>query len=108
MHSSVAENVVSELSFHTLAIMQAGASIARDHCLMEAFPHKFCQQYARLLQFNPQQAKSRYFYVFETFETSASVLEESMSLEAKDALRLLEVFAILHFSKLSIKIFEHA
>lgn len=31
-----------------------------------------------------------------------------MSLEAKDALRLLEVLALLHFSKLSMKIFEYA
>lgn len=107
-HSSVAENVVSELSFHTLAIMQAGAYIARSHCSMEAFPHKFRQQHARLLQFNPQQAKSRYSHVFATFEASASVLEESMSLEAKDALRLLEILGILHFSELSMNIFEYA
>ena len=107
-HSSVAENVVSELSFHTLAIMQAGAYIARGHCSMKAFPHKFREQHARLLQFNPQQAKSRYSHVFATFEASASVLEESMSLEAKDALRLLEVLAILHFSEFSMKIFEYA
>ena len=32
-----------------------------------------------------------------------SVLEESISLEAKDALCLLEVFAILHSSELSLK-----
>lgn len=71
-HSSVAENVVSELSFHTLAIIQAGAYIARGHCSVEAFPHKFRQQHARPLQFNPQQAKSRYSHVFGTFEASFS------------------------------------
>ncbi|MCJ1347810.1 hypothetical protein MMC31_006039 [Peltigera leucophlebia] len=104
-HTRVAENVVSELSFHTLTIMQAGAYIAGGHCPMEGFPKKFRQQHARLLQF---KAKSRYSHVFATFEASASVLEENINLEAKDALRLLEILAILHFSELSMKIFEYA
>ena len=107
-HSRGAETVVSDLSFHTLAIMQAGAYIARGHSSMKAFPHKFRQQHARLLQFSPKQAKSRYSHVFATFEASASVLGESTSLEAKDALCLLEVLAILHFSELSMNIFEYA
>ncbi len=107
-HLRAAENVVDDLSFHTLAIMQAGAYIARGHCSMEDFPSKFRQQRARLLKFSPKQAKSRYSHVFATFEASACVLEESTSLEAKDALSLLGVLAVLHFSELSMRIFEYA
>ena len=91
-----------------LAIMQAGAYIAKGHCSIEQFPNKFRQQRAKLLLFSPKQVKSRYSHVFATFEASAYVLEESLNLEAKDALCLLEVLAILHFSDLSMKIFEFA
>ena len=41
-----------------------------------------------------------------TFETSASEMDESESLEAKDALYLLEVPTMLHFSELPLQIFE--
>ncbi len=90
-HERAAENVVNDLSSHTLAVLQAGAFVARGHCSMEEYPGKFRKQRTRLLQFRPKQAKSRYSDVFTTFEASASVLKESESLEAKDALRLLEV-----------------
>ena len=72
------------------------------------FPKKFRLQHTRLLQFSPKQAKSRYSHVFATFEASACVLEEKLSLGAKDALCLLEILGILHFSELSMKIFEFA
>ena len=75
---------------------------------MEDSPTKFRQQHVRLLQFSPNQAKSRYSHVFATFEASASVLEGGTSIEAKDALRLLEILAMLHFSEFSMKIFEYA
>ena len=35
-------------------------------------------------------------------------MEENLSLEAKDVLCLLKILAILHFSELSMKIFEFA
>ena len=107
-HGRVAEDVVSELSFHTLAIIQAGAYITRGHCLMEGFPEKFRQQRARLLQFSLKPAKSRYSHVFATFEASACALEESITVEAKDAMSLLGILAMLHFSHLSSKIFKCA
>lgn len=84
-HWENAETVASDLSFHTLAIMRAGAYIARGHRSMQTLPHKFRQQHAKLLQFSPKQAKSRYSHIFTIFEASASVLEERTSLEAKDA-----------------------
>lgn len=65
------------------------------------------QQHARVLNFSPTQAKSRYSHVLATFEASASALAESMSLEAKDALRLLEFLAILHSSGFSPKFFGY-
>ncbi len=107
-YSRVAENVVTDLNFHTLAILQAGAYIARGHSSMEGFPGKFRQQHARVLKFSPTQAKSRYSHVFATFEASDSVLEENISLEAKDALSLLKFLAILHFSEFPSKVFEYA
>lgn len=107
-HTRAAENVVGDMSFHTLAIIQAGAYISSGHCSIEEFPNKFRHQHARLLQISPKQAKSRYSHVFATFEASTYALEESLSLKAKDASCLVEVLAILHFSNLSMKIFEFA
>ncbi len=107
-HERAAEIVINDLSSHTLAVIQAGAYIARGHCSMEEYPGKFRQQHAKLLEFRPKQAKSRYSDVLTTFEASASVLEDSESLEAKDALCLLEVLAMLHFSELPLQTFETA
>ena len=52
-YSRVAGYVVNDLSFHTLAIIQAGAYIARGHSSIEGVPNKLRQQHARVLQFSP-------------------------------------------------------
>lgn len=103
-----AREIVKILGSHTLALIQAGAYIARGHCLMKEFPKVFQKHRDRLLKSRPKQAQSRYFDVFTTFEASASVLEFSKTLEAKDALCLLDVLSMLHFSDLPMRMFEEA
>ena len=107
-HKLAAEGIVRDLSSHTLALIQAGAYIAQDHCSMKDYPRELQRQRARLLTFKPKQAQSRYSNVFATFEASASVLRSSKSREASDALCLLEVLSMLHFDGLPMRIFEDA
>jgi hypothetical protein len=103
-----AKHIVEVLGSHTLAIIQAGAYIARGHCLLDQYPEVYQQQRRRLLTFRPKQAQSRYSDVYATFEASAYVLELSKSEPARDALHLLDVLSMLHSSSIPIQIFEGA
>ena len=105
---NAASEVIKILGSHTLAIIQAGAYIAKDHCSMKEYPKVFQKQRERLLKFRPKQAQSRYSDVYTTFEASASVLESSTNKKAMNALCLLEVLSMLHFSDLPMRIFEEA
>ena len=107
-HKLAAEEVASRLGSHTLALVQAGTYIARGHCSMKEYPKEFQRQRDKLLKFKPKQAQSRYSDVFATFEASASVLESSPSTEAGDALCLLRVLSMLHFTELPMRIFGDA
>lgn len=62
----VADIVVSDLSFHLFAIIQASAYIAMGHNSMEGFPDKFRQHHTGVLEFSEHRAKPRYSHVFAT------------------------------------------
>jgi tetratricopeptide (TPR) repeat protein len=101
VHVEAADDILFLVGSHTLALIQAGAFVARGHCHFNDYPRVFRQHRRRLLEFRPSQAKSRYGDVYATFEASAEVLSE-------DALQLLGIISILHFSFLDIGIFESA
>ena len=100
-HTEAAKNLVRLLESHTLALIQAGAYIAKGHCTLSDYMRIFQQQRKRLLEYRPTQAQSRYCDVYATFEASAEVLSE-------DALQLLGVLSVLRSSFLSVGIFESA
>jgi hypothetical protein len=103
-----AKEVVRLLGSHTLALIQAGAYIAKGHSRLDQYPEMFHRQRKRLLKYRPSQAQSRYCDVYATFEASAYVLERSESKVAKDALCLLKILSMLHSSFLPLQIFEDA
>jgi Tetratricopeptide repeat len=105
---SQAEKVVQLLGSHTLALIQAGAYIAKGHCQLHEYPEVYQRQRERLLRYRPEQARSRYHDVYATFEASAEVLEQSESEAAKDALCLLAVLAMLDSAVLPLQIFQSA
>ncbi|KAH6673515.1 hypothetical protein B0J14DRAFT_50159 [Halenospora varia] len=107
-YNSQAEEVVRLLGSHTLALIQAGAYIAKGHCQLHQYPQFYRRQRKRLLKFRPKQAQSRYCDVYATFEASADVLEQSKSEAAEDALRLLEILSMLDSGILPLRIFEDA
>ncbi len=100
-HKEGAEEVVKVLGSHTLALIQAGAYIAKGHCELDRYPQEYNQQRRRLLDYRPKQGQSRYCNVYATFEASATLL-------SKDALQLLGVLSMLQSGFLPIQIFEDA
>ncbi|PVH91622.1 hypothetical protein DM02DRAFT_677987 [Periconia macrospinosa] len=96
-----AEDVVRVVQSHTLALIQAGAYVARRHCKLADYHAEFQRQRARLLEFSSTQARSHYGNVYATFEASADVLSH-------DALDLLGVVSALSYSFLPVSLFESA
>jgi tetratricopeptide (TPR) repeat protein len=107
-HSSQAQEVVQLLGSHTLALIQAGAYIAKGHCELHQYPMVYQRQRERLLRYRPEQARSRYHDVYATFEASAEVLEESKSEATKDAQYLLAILSMLDSAVLPLQIFQSA
>jgi hypothetical protein len=103
-----AEKVVSLLGSHTLALIQAGAYIAKGHCQLYEYPKVYERQRERLLKYRPEQAQSRYYDVYATFEASAEVFERSNSEAGEDALCLLTVLSMLDSAVLPLQIFQSA
>ncbi|PQE15930.1 Tetratricopeptide-like helical domain protein [Rutstroemia sp. NJR-2017a BVV2] len=107
-YNDQAETVVQLLASHTLALIQAGAYIAKGHCQLYEYPEVYQQQRKRLMQFRPEQARSRYCDVYATFEASAEVLEQSGSEAARDALDLLAILSMLDSAVLPLQSFQIA
>ncbi|CAG8956640.1 hypothetical protein HYFRA_00011951 [Hymenoscyphus fraxineus] len=108
-YSEEAKQIVQLLGSHTLALIQAGAYIARGYCQFREYPEVYRRQRKQPFQDSqPNQASSRYHDVYTTFEASAAILQLSESEAAKDALRLLEILSMLDFTFLPFQIFESA
>jgi len=99
-------DVTSLLKGHPLALLQAGAYVARGHCSLAEYPRIFRCQRKRLLTFRPDQARSRYGDVYATFEASADILQASQSEASSDALQLLSMLAMLAPSRLPLSLFQ--
>ena len=103
-----APEVAKLLGYHALALIQAGAYVARGHCTLSEYAQVFNIQREQLLKFHPSQAQSRYRHVYATFEASAQTLEQSSEEAAKDALDLLSVMSMMNYSPLPLSLFETA
>ena len=101
-----ARTVASLLQSHPLALIQAGAYIARGHCTLVEYPGVYERQRQQLLTFRPAQARSRYRDVYATFEVSAKVLKDSDTEAAQDALHLLSLLAVCGPRRLPLALFE--
>jgi tetratricopeptide (TPR) repeat protein len=100
--------VATLLQSHPLALIQAGAYVARGHCTLADYPQVYERQRKRLLGFRPLQAKSRYRDVYATFEASVEILQASHTEAAQDALQLLPLLAVGGPSQLPLRLFEAA
>ncbi|TKX27588.1 tetratricopeptide repeat-containing protein 2 [Elsinoe australis] len=91
---------------HPLALIQAGTYISKQRCGFDGYCRIYERNRARLLQFHPTQAKSRYGSVYATFE--ATVSSSAMSNDGADALQLLHLLAMLGLGPLPMTTFEAA
>ncbi|KAK5094369.1 hypothetical protein LTS08_008650 [Lithohypha guttulata] len=108
-HSRYAEDarqVASLLQSHSLALVQAGAYVARGHCSLADYPRIYEKQRQRLLTFRPTQARSRYRDVYATFEVSAEMMRVMDTPASQDALQLLPLFAVGGPSHFPLSLFE--
>jgi predicted RNA-binding protein YlxR (DUF448 family) len=96
------------LGSHPLALIQAGSYVGRGHYILRQYHQVFQRQRKRLLQFHPQQARSRYEHIYATFDASAQVLESAGDQTAQDALQLLSTLSMLSPEEMPIAIFEAA
>ena len=104
--SRQAEELISILGSHTLAIIQAGAFIAAGHCRLDQYVELFQRYHQRMLRYGPQQAISRYGNIYATFEAATTALDKGKC--GTDALCLLGILSTLHASPVPIQIFEDA
>lgn len=100
--------LINLLGSHTLAIIQAGASMRQNLCTLEEYPGIFHQQRNELLIFYTKQNISTYCNVYGTFEVAAEYLQSSKELERSDALTILHIFAYMSNSGISEEIFQRA
>ena len=100
------EDVIDAVESHTLAVIQAGAFIAAGGCKLDQYSHLFQKQRRKIFQYTQQQAKPRWGSIASTFEAGIAGLEKRKN--GADALSMLNVLSMLHFSPVPIQIFEDA
>ncbi|KFX97135.1 hypothetical protein V490_02942 [Pseudogymnoascus sp. VKM F-3557] len=103
-----AEDVAKLIGSHTLALIQAGAYVAKGYCQLDEYPEVYIKYRKRVLGYQPSQARPRYGNVYATFEATAHFFEGSESEDSKDALRLLGIISMLHSNALPLRMFEDA
>lgn len=103
-----AEKVVQDLSYHTLAIVQAGAFVKLRFCSLGDYPNLFKEQKEQVLKYCPKPAQPTDRSVFATFEISATHLESSQDQSAADALSLLQLLGFFHFQEIPELMFSRA
>ncbi|OQU96555.1 Tetratricopeptide repeat-containing protein isoform 1 [Cladophialophora immunda] len=101
-----ADKVAELLHSHALALIQAGAYVARGHCTLAKYPEVYRRQRKRLLTFRPNQAQSRYRDVYATFEASVEILDATSTESTRDALELLPMLAVCGPNQIPLKLFD--
>ncbi|KAK4985880.1 hypothetical protein LTR50_005669 [Elasticomyces elasticus] len=102
-----AKEIAKSLGWHPLAIIHAGAYIAR-RCPLNQYMAEYNRQRLRLMRFFPKQAQSRHGSVYATFEASAQFLEALADEGPSDALQLLCMLSMLGYTNLPVDIFKAA
>ncbi|KAF7504733.1 hypothetical protein GJ744_001802 [Endocarpon pusillum] len=107
-HKEDARCVADLLANHPLALIQAGAYVARGYCTLSQYPAVYQRQQLRLLRFHSAQAQARYPDVYAAFEASAQAIKSSQKRVARDALDSLSIISMMSYSELPLPLFEAA
>lgn len=106
----IAKQIVEELGFLALAIVQAGAVIRQGLCSLDGFCEIYSSQKREVLESGKSISSiEEYQYsVFTTWEISIAKIDEMLDDHAKLALELLKVFSFMHFDSIRKDIFKSA
>ena len=105
----LAEQIVKDLGYLALAIVQAGAVIRQGICSLDDFTELFSQQKRELLESGRSDLNADYHSsVFTTWEISIKRIEDIDESHAKLALELLRLFSFMHFDSIDKNIFQLA
>ncbi|PVH82960.1 hypothetical protein DL98DRAFT_487647 [Cadophora sp. DSE1049] len=109
-HAKVlAEQIVKDLGYLALALVQAGAVIRQGICSLDGFSELYSQQKRELLECGRSSSTSEYHSsVFTTWEISVRRIGDVDESHAKLALELLRLFSFMHFDSIDKSIFELA
>lgn len=95
------DDLLHDLEYHTLAILQAGSFIATRHCSIPKYRVHLKKSRRKVLEMSGGQAQSRYATVYATFAASLEFLgspaETDVAEETgQDALQLLQILSNFH------------
>ncbi|KAL5326083.1 hypothetical protein ACEPPN_007221 [Leptodophora sp. 'Broadleaf-Isolate-01'] len=101
--------VVKDLGYLALAIVQAGAVIRQGICSLDGFSELYTQHKRDLLESSHSNSSSEYHSsVFTTWEISIRKIEGNTESHARLALELLRLFSFMHFDGIDKNIFQIA
>lgn len=100
----LAGSIAAELGYLAIALDQAGATIRRNIYTLEKYLHSYLGYRHRLLS-SPSQFPTIEANVITTWEIPFRQIEKRNSIEYRDAVTLMHIFAFLHFESISEEIF---
>lgn len=103
----LASGIASELGYLALALAHAGATIRRRVVTLEKYLRYYLGQRKRLLK-SPSVQSADEMNVVATWEIPFQRVLASPSLEYKDAVEIMHIFAFLHFESIPEKILQRA
>ncbi|ETI21604.1 hypothetical protein G647_07951 [Cladophialophora carrionii CBS 160.54] len=102
---SLAQSIAAELGYLAIALDHAGATIRRKVYTLEKYLHFYLGYRHRLLS-SPKSISADEADVITTWEIPFRRIEKRESVEYKDAVVLMHIFAFLHFESISEHIFR--
>ncbi|EXJ70654.1 uncharacterized protein A1O5_05644 [Cladophialophora psammophila CBS 110553] len=102
---TLAQRIAAELGYLAIALDHAGATIRRKVYTLEKYLHFYLGYRHRLLS-SPKSISAEEADVITTWEIPFRRIEKRESVEYKDAVVLMHIFAFLHFGSISEHIFH--
>jgi len=104
---TLAQRIAAELGYLALALTQAGATIRRNIYTLEKYLYFYLGYRNHLISLpNPTSADET--NVITTWEIPFQRIEKRQSIEHKDAVSLMHIFAFLHFESIPEQIFQQS
>ena len=104
---SLARSVASELGYLALALAHAGATIRRNIYTLEKYLHYYLGYRKRMMRY-PSVKSADETNIITTWEIPFRRIVTRESVEHRDAVELMHVFAFLHFESIPEQIFKRS